>query len=77
MIDLVILDYSTNEVVFVKADEQEIAEKYNNSVEKYIQQSLDYNLGDIEYMCSDCMTVHMFGGIPFGGVEQTMDSFFD
>jgi len=40
MIDICILDHNAGEVVFVKADENEIAEKYENNVELYIRDFL-------------------------------------
>ena len=77
MVDIVIMDNASSEVVFVKADENEIAEKYQNNVEVYLTEYLGYRLIDIEWMCSSEISVRMYGGLPFGGVEMTNNGILD
>lgn len=77
MVDIVIMDNSSDEVVFVKADENEIADKYENNVELYLVRYLGYRLSDINWMCSNSISVKMYNGMPFGGVEQTYNGYFD
>ena len=77
MIDICILNQATEEVVFVKADENEIVEKYENNVELYIRDYLQFNLDEISYMTATAMECQMYGGTPFGGLTVTNNGYWD
>lgn len=77
MIDICILDHNAGEVVFVKADENEIAEKYENNVELYIRDFLQFNPDEISYMTGAALECSMYGGTPFGGLTVTNNAYWD
>ena len=76
-IDIVILDLETEVVTFVKEDPQLIAEKFDNDVERYIEESLEFKLSQVSWMCGAGIRVEMFGGVPNGGLQVTNEDYSD
>ena len=76
-IDIVICDHSREVVTFVKGDPELIKTKYDNSIERYIEEFLEFKLSQVSWMCGTGICVEMFGGIPNCGLQVTAEDYWD
>ena len=79
MIDIVIMDYCTCEVIMLKADDRYIQKEFNGDVERYVmspveQGGLGFDLESCYFMCGDRIRLICPNGSPFGGIEIGPDA---
>ena len=77
MIDIVILDHEREVVTIVKADSMVIEKDFDNDIERYIEEFLEFKLSQVSWMSGTGICVEMFGGVPNAGLSVTPEDYWD